>query len=135
MNFDITFLTALSSLVASLAALYNGWHQRKRLEAEVKKLRAEERKTTADASDAISDAAVGLIAPLRAQVTELEAWKVQAQKEMGEMQRKLRQAEEINEEYRVGIDRLIHQIKSYRKEPVWWPGKPKTGPLLGENGE
>lgn len=111
----ISDMGTLAALIMAMAALVTAFSQRA--------------KNGADAAGSITGSALALMKKLEAKITLLEASDLAKTQKIGKLEQELGAALKNNAEYLEGIDRLIHQIKSYRQEPVWFPGKPKTGPL------
>lgn len=119
------WLTAGGVLVAILtafAALVTAFAQRRQA------VNARANTVTTATSAAIDSVAV-LLGPLNARIEQLTLADQNKSARLEQLERELADERKLNQDYREGIDRLIHQIRSYRQEPVWYPGKPKTGPL------
>lgn len=124
---DFATLLALMAMVVSLGTLVLAWL----------KAPSEKQVLHADAGDKISDAALQLIEPLQARITELEAARERDKARMAEHERRISDLEcelraEKTEKAEVidGAKRLYRQIESLNGKPVYRPpGIPGTGEL------
>lgn len=122
----VSILTALVSFIGAIATIASNLYK---VKAERKKTAAEGESAIADAADSIANGAKISNDMLLNRLVEMETREKDRDKREKELMDKVNALETSLTDWQDWARRLVHQVRSYGKEPVPFKVLPKTGPL------
>ena len=122
----LSILTAVVSFLGAIATIASNLYKAK---AERKKTVSEGESAIADAADSIAQGAKISNDMLLGRLVEMETREKDRDKREKELLEKVNALETSLTDWQDWARRLVHQVRSYGKEPVPFKILPKTGPL------
>ncbi len=122
----LSILTAVVSFLGAIATIASNLYKAK---AERKKTISEGESAIADAADSIAQGAKVSNDMLLSRLVEMETREKARDKREKELLEKVNALETSLTDWQDWARRLVHQVRSYGKEPVPFKILPKTGPL------